>query len=361
MPFTPITSSDVNPQGSGFTPLSASDVLNGNNAAQDATPPTPPQPDLGDKVASDIKQSGSNIADIVQDPNGGNALTKTGKVLGEAANAVAAPAVEGIKSVIGLLPDALTKNFFGTPEEKAAQAPANTVDKAIYNWSVQHPAAYNKLKNTLQAIAGTGAAAGIATGAVEGAGAAADAPSLAETAGDIKNTVAKPITAVKEAVAPSLTPEEQVGKIIQGKTTDIPAAQRTFDALPQDSKAIAKMSPSDISNSIQDNIIQKNLDSVGEKFSGDTNPHTLDYFDQTVGTGKSAVTTNYVQQGIDQLKEFYAKTNDAQGLSDVKALEEKANTEGLTSGDLNQLAKEHGTTIKAFNANGEAASGLSSC
>lgn len=170
----------------------------------------------------------------------------------------------------------------------------------------------------------------------------------------VKNTASN----IKEAISPTLTPEEKVGKIIQGKTSDIPAAQRTFEALPSESNP-AKMTAKDLSDTIQNKVIQKNLETVDTHFANDNNLHPMSDFEQTVGTGKSAVKTNYVQQAIDQLKEFYTKTNDAKGLSDMKALEEKANTNGLSSKELNDLAKEHGSTIKAFNANGEAASGLS--
>ena len=161
---------------------------------------------------------------------------------------------------------------------------------------------------------------------------------------------------IKESISPTLTPDEQIGKIIQGKTTDIPAAQRTFKTLSPDVNP-AKMSPEDLSNTIQGKI-KSNLDTVDSHFTNDTTTHPMKDFEQTTGKGTSAVKTNYVQQSIDQLKDFYTKTNDAQGLSDIKGLEEKANTEGLSSKELNDLAKEHGSTIKAFNANGEAASGL---
>lgn len=175
---------------------------------------------------------------------------------------------------------------------------------------------------------------------------------------DAKDTIKSKAVAVKEAISPSLTPEEQVGKIIQGKVSDIPAAQRSFGALPSDISSISKMAPEEVSGTLGKQI-QSNLDQVDTHYAGDTNLHPMSDFEMTTGKGANAVKTNYVSQAIDQLKEFYTKTNDASGLSDMKALEEKANTEGLSSHELNDLAKEHGATINAFNANGEAASGLS--
>ena len=167
------------------------------------------------------------------------------------------------------------------------------------------------------------------------------------------------VQGISEFIKPSLNADEEVGKIIQGKTTDIPAATRTFNALPKETGNLTKLTPQELSTTIEDNIIQKNLNKVDALHAIDNIPHTMADFTQTTGTGKSAVKMNYVQQAIDQLKAFYTKVNDAVGLSDIQALEEKANTTGLNSQELNNLAKEHGTTIKAFNANGEAASGLS--
>lgn len=179
---------------------------------------------------------------------------------------------------------------------------------------------------------------------------------ISNKASDITGGLKDKVGNIKERISPTLTPEEQVGKIIQGKTSDIPAAQRTFASLGNDVNP-AKMDIGDLSDAIQ-NKIQENLNKVDTHFANDTTPHQMSEFEQTTGKGNSAVKSNYVQQAIDQLKDFYTKTNDAQGLSDIKALEEKANTEGLSSKELNDLAKEHGSTIKAFNANGEAASGL---
>ena len=184
------------------------------------------------------------------------------------------------------------------------------------------------------------------------------ANAVKNTASDLAAGTKNLITKTKEAISPTLTPAEEVGKIIQGKTTDIPAAQRTFQALGTDAKTIAKMEPKELSDTIQTKL-NANQTAVDARYANDITSHPMSDFEQTVGKGKNAVKTNYVQQAIDQLKDFYTKTNDAQGLSDMKALEEKANTEGLSSKELNNLAKEHGSTIKTFNQNGEAASGLS--
>lgn len=212
----------------------------------------------------------------------------------------------------------------------------------------QNASAGGVAENTVAGGA-TGAVLGGATGGLlHGASALISNPSMITDAA----------SNLKEAISPTLTPEEQVGQIIQGKAGDIAPAQRTFDALGTDVKTLAKTPASELSDTIQTKLLDANRAKVDTLFKNDTNLHPMSDFDETIGKGKSAVTSNYVQQAIDQLKDFYAKTNDAEGLSAIKALEEKATTEGLTSKDLNDLAKEHGSTINAFNANGEASSGL---
>ena len=181
---------------------------------------------------------------------------------------------------------------------------------------------------------------------------------LKTTASDLAsatgNKISSTVGKVKEAISPTLTPEEQVGKIIQGKTTDIPAAQRTFSTLPSDVNP-AKMTASELSDTIQTKI-DSNMKQVDTHFTNDNTPHPMSDFTQTVGKGKSAIKTNYVQESINGLKEHYTAIKDSQGLSDIKALEEKANTTGLTSKELNALAREQGTEIQSYKANGDLAS-----
>jgi hypothetical protein len=169
-----------------------------------------------------------------------------------------------------------------------------------------------------------------------------------------KNKVVNTAGNIKEAISPTLTPEEAVGKIIQGKTTDIPAAQRTFATLPKD-VVPTKMTSAELSDTIQTKI-DSNMKQVDTHFTNDNTPHPMSDFTQTTGKGTSAVKTNYVQEAINGLKEHYTAIKDAQGLSDIKALEEKANTTGLTSKELNALAREQGTEIQSYKKNGDLAS-----
>ena len=171
-----------------------------------------------------------------------------------------------------------------------------------------------------------------------------------------KNTLTDVAGNVKNAIKPALTPEEATGQIIQGEKAEIPAAQRTFEALKDTSNI---KSQADLSKAIDEQIIKPGLKQVDAEFAKDTSGgHSIKSFEQTVGKGKGAVKVNYVQDAIQQLKDFYTKTGDAEGLSKLKTLENKAKINGLTYGDINNLAREHGSTLNSYNANGELSSGL---
>lgn len=325
---------------------------------------------------------GNDIQNAAQDINAGNdafgkgdiggGLANTGKALVQGGLGTASNALQyflaPLTATIGTISQN-TANVAGNNKTLQGIATSPVADKitaamqAVQAHIAQHPVLAKALVDAYT-VGTAGVAGEEAPDALESLGNAvsdtADSVkgTINDTASAVKGKVGDVASSIKEKVSPSLSPEEQVGKIIQGKTSDIPAAQRTFDALPSDTPPVAKMSPSDLSSSIDTNVIQKNLGEVDTKFANDTTPHQMSDFEQTTGKGASAVKSNYVQQAIDQLKDFYTKTNDAQGLSDIKSMEEKANTEGLTSKELNDLSKEHGLTIKAFNANGEAASGL---
>lgn len=310
------------------------------------------QPGFLSRVASDIGSRVQNVkSDVQSEPNTlkGNAMgiANTAGQIGGGINDIIG---EGIKAVAPGIPKLI---------QQVAQSPVGQgIAQRYQDYVKANPDKAKLLEDAFNVI---GASTAV-EGGVEGVGKLADvAPQLGKEAvqagSDLKSSVGNVISKAKEAISPTLTPEEATGKIIQGKIGDIPAAQRTFSSLPSDTGDITKMSPKDLSEKVGTHI-QNNLKEVDTHFANDTTPHTMEDFERTTGKGANAVKTNYVQQAMDQLKMFYEKTNDASGLSDIKSLEEKANTVGLTSQELNDLAKEHGSAIKAFNANGEAASGL---
>ena len=165
----------------------------------------------------------------------------------------------------------------------------------------------------------------------------------------VKNTIGK----VKEGIIPSVTLDEAVGHIIQGETGDIASAKRALSSLDTTGLKTYK----DIQAKIKLEI-PKLAKKVDNEFAKDTIGKSIKDFEQTVGEGKSAVKVNYVKQALSDLIDYYKKTGNASGLSKIKLIENNAKIKGMTYGDVNELARLHGKDINAFNANGEAASGL---
>lgn len=173
------------------------------------------------------------------------------------------------------------------------------------------------------------------------------------------NKVKKGVVAAKDIVKsgfiPNLSPEEATGQIVQGGTEDIGAAKRSLSSMDTTGVKTYKDLQGKINNEIK--TLAPQVDAELEK--GGRTGKSIKSFEQTVGEGKSGVRVNHVEQALDDLEHFYTKTNDATGLSKVKAIRNNAKIKGMSYKDVNDLAKLHGRTINAFNANGEAASGLS--
>lgn len=175
-----------------------------------------------------------------------------------------------------------------------------------------------------------------------------------KSVGSIANKGVELGSKIKEGVKPSLTPEEATGQIIQGKTEDVATAHRVLKDLNTEGVKTYK----DLQNKINEEI-KTTAPKVDAELNKDTSGgKSIKSFEQTIGEGKSGVKVNYVKQAITDLKDYYTKTGNAEGLSKMKALENNAKIKGMTYKEVNDLAKLHGREINAFNANGEAASGL---
>lgn len=183
------------------------------------------------------------------------------------------------------------------------------------------------------------AAVGAGTGAVLGAG--------------VEGAFGKRVTsgtANKEAK----TADETIGRIIQGDAKDIPKAREALSSIDTAGVKTYK------------DLFTKLNDKVAE-LSGAQDTHLIATKKEVVPMEKLVVTTkvgdqqithNYVEDALDQLSKFYEKTNDTVGRTEIAQLTQKANEEGLTVKEINDLAKLHGQELNGFNANGELASGL---
>lgn len=166
------------------------------------------------------------------------------------------------------------------------------------------------------------------------------------------------LSGVKQGIKPTLTPEEATGQIIQGKTNDIPAALRTFKSLDTvDGIKTAKDLQVKLKSEIKP-LAQK----VDAELAKDPTLRPLSTFEKTVGEGANTTKINYVKEAINNLKELYTKTSDAQGLAKIKDIETKVNGlrdttgkilkngVGLSNKDVNDLSRLYNTEFgtKAF-------------
>lgn len=144
-----------------------------------------------------------------------------------------------------------------------------------------------------------------------------------------------------------------VGTIIQGKTQDIPLARKALSNID----ASNVRTYGDVYKALDDKIkaVSERFDDVLDTNKGVTK---LKDFSQETKAGSKKIKTNYVEDAIDQLSQFYKKTNDVPGQADILRLKAKAKSTGLTVKEVNDLAKLHGKDLNGYNANGELASGL---
>ncbi len=147
------------------------------------------------------------------------------------------------------------------------------------------------------------------------------------------------------------------GKIIQGDTSDIANAKKILTSI--DTKGIK--TSKDLSDALQKNIT-KAKETLDKKLAESpivNKPLLIKDFEKATKIGDKTVRHNYLDDMLKQLNDFYTSTNDIVALEKIKQLEAKGNSTGLTLQEANDLAREHGTNLNAFNANGQLSSGLS--
>jgi hypothetical protein len=151
--------------------------------------------------------------------------------------------------------------------------------------------------------------------------------------------------AVKQAVKPSLTADEALGHILQGKTKDMAKGKAAIKAL--DVKGVKTYA--DLKKRIDD-AIPEYAREVDAELMKDPTPRTLGQLATTQMTqGGKAVTTNHVETAINNLKELYEKTAQPVKAAEIDDLMAKATTEGLTKKEVNDLARVYGSEFTAFN------------
>lgn len=164
----------------------------------------------------------------------------------------------------------------------------------------------------------------------------------------VKKTIKKGGLNAEEAAAKEI--EKVTGKIVQGKTKDIPKAIKAFDEI--DTTGIKTFQELEGTISKKVSSLSKNLDEV---LDTKPDPILLDDLVTTAQVGETEVSQNFVSKALDQLEELYTKTDDLEELARIKNVKKQATSEGLSLKEINEVAKEYGRDFgkKAFSKLGE--------
>lgn len=297
--------------------------------------------DVIQKIPEDIKDAASDISKGGVGNIAKGVIKATVRPAADAAEAIFAP----ISSVVG---QAMEQTGIQGGIESAAKYIVDksgiTDNKAFQDFAVSHPNAENDFNRALTLIMAKGEKgeidpARMAKEIKASAGNISDnAINLAQKAySDFKSKLkANDVKKVNDAV----------GQITQGKSGDIP---RTI-------KALSSIDTTDIKTYRQGvDALDTRIKTLAEKQDEvlSTNKEQIKLNDWKSKSGH-----NFVNDALIQLKDFYKKTNNPAEEARINTLIQKAENQGLTFQEVNSLAREHGDRINAFNANGEAASGL---
>lgn len=309
----------------------------------------PATPGILSRMSSDVSQAGANVSNAINDTSknpieaGVNAASAAASAIPKVASEVLP---QGVRDTIGAVGTGASNivNWLG---DKLGST------QIAQDFVTNHPDAAKALESAANIGAGAGNIAGTILGA-KGVASAGDAVvPVAAKVGKAGVKVAQEVTPkiinktvqvagkVKQAVAPTLTPEEATGQVIQGKTGDVAAAHRTLSSL--DTKGVKTYA--DLTSKLQSEI-KPLAQKVDAELMKDPTAKPLSSFTQKVGYQK----INYVQEAINHLKELYKGTSDIKGINTIQNLEAKAIKDGLTNKEVNDISRTYGNEFgtKAF-------------
>ncbi len=304
--------------------------------------------DVIQKIPQDIQAGASDIQ------KGGALNIAKGVVKG--AVRPAADVAEAVFAPIGSFIGAVSKMTGLTDlTEKTAQF---IVDKTgiadnpeFQKFAVQHPEAENDFGRLLTLIAAKGEKGDItAKGLADVVKSGADAIKSGgeKVIGTVSDTYKN--YQAKQAVKDAQKFDNLANKITQGKTTDIPSAQ----------KALSNVDISDV-KTYKDlgETLDAKVETIANKqdqvLSTDKRSIKLDDWSKETKVGNKTVKQNFVSDALNHLEELYQKTNDAVSEAKITKLKEKAQTTGLSIKEVNDLSRQYGTEFgkKAFGKTGD--------
>lgn len=148
--------------------------------------------------------------------------------------------------------------------------------------------------------------------------------------------------------------DDAIGNVLQGEKKDKVVGREILSSLDTDDIKTYQDLRDRTNEKIE--ILSNKLDEALE-----TNPNvkTMGNLALETQVGSQTVKQNYVADALDQLEDYYQKTNNPTEGAKIKQIREKAEQKGLSVKEVNQIAKIHGKQLSAYNVNGQLASGLS--
>lgn len=166
----------------------------------------------------------------------------------------------------------------------------------------------------------------------------------------------KPRIAEKQATNRGEQVDELLGRVTQGEKENRETYRKAFGLV--DGEKIKNAKTYDEAVSAFDDRVGEFSQKLDAGLDTKTDKIPLANLNSTKQVGGKTVNHNFVTDALDQLDDFYKKTNNPTAEAEILILKNKAETEGLTVREINDLARKHGKELNAFNANGELASGL---
>jgi len=153
-------------------------------------------------------------------------------------------------------------------------------------------------------------------------------------------------------IKPAKTAEQAVGQIAQGTTKEVPIFKRALELV--NTKGVKTFE--DLKTKFDD-VIPDLAGKVDNELAKDSSLYSLTQLASKAKnkTGQE-ITTDYVGRSLNQLSELYGKIGDDVAKSDIENIIIKANKEGLTRQEVNNISRIYGVEFgqKAFGKTGEA-------
>lgn len=159
------------------------------------------------------------------------------------------------------------------------------------------------------------------------------------------------ISNISNRITPKLNPDEAVGQIIQGSKKDIQLGLKALKSI--DTQSIKTF---DELNTAFEQRIPQLADIVDNELLKDTTLYKLDDLASSLETKSGVnVSQNFVEDSLKHLSEFYESIGDMASKADIDFTIAKAQTEGLTRKEVNDIARVYGSEFgnKAFNKIGD--------